>query len=152
MTISEPWPARRFPVRRRGRSANHWETATAGRDGLAPTTFAVGSGGLAWAPARPVPCCPPLSRGQALAHDPQQAAGLVDGGNGESGGLADAQASAIDQAEAAAVDRVGYAAQNASHLGMGKRLRQAPLLREPDLFLKSAQSVPRVSRYKNWIP
>jgi len=76
----------------------------------------------------------------ALAHDPHQAVGLVDGGDGESGGLADAQAAGIYQAEAAAVDRVADAAQNASHLGMGKRLRQALLLGEPDLFLKSAQS------------
>src|SRR5499427_3915819 len=63
----------------------------------------------------------------ALADDPQQAAGLVDGGDGESGGLADAEAAGIHQAEAAAVDRVADAAQNASHLGMGKRLRQALL-------------------------
>jgi hypothetical protein len=51
-----------------------------------------------------------------------------------SGGLADAQAAGIDQAEAAAVDRVADAAQNASHLGMGKRLRLALLRGEPDLF------------------
>ena len=70
----------------------------------------------------------------ALADDPQQAAGLVDGGDGESGGLADAEAAGIHQAEAAAVDRVADAAENASHLGMGKRLRQALLLGEPDLF------------------
>ena len=82
----------------------------------------------------------------ALADDPQQAAGLVDGGDGESGGLADAEAAGIHQAEAAAVDRVADAAQNASDLGMGKRLRQALLLGEPDLFLKSAQSLPRVLR------
>ena len=37
----------------------------------------------------------------ALADDPQQAAGLVDGGDGESGGLADAEAAGIHQAEAA---------------------------------------------------
>ena len=48
--------------------------------------------------------------------------------------------------KAAAVDRVADAAQNASDLGMGKRLRQALLLGEPDLFLKSAQSLPRVFR------
>ena len=76
----------------------------------------------------------------------RDAAGLVDGGDGESGGLADAEAAGIHQAEAAAVDRVADAAQNASHLGMGKRLRQALLPGEPDLFLKSAQSSPRVFR------
>jgi hypothetical protein len=82
----------------------------------------------------------------ALADDPQQTAGLVDGGDGESGGLADAQAAGIDQAEAAAVDRVADGAKNPSDLGMGKRLRQALVLGEPNLFLKSAQSLPRVFR------
>ena len=76
----------------------------------------------------------------ALADDAQDATGLVDGGDGKSSGLADPQAAAVNQAETAAVDRVADAAQNASHLGMGKRLRQALLLGEPDLFLKSAQS------------
>src|SRR5215468_9515019 len=72
----------------------------------------------------------------ALADDPQQAAGLVDGGDGESGGLADAEAAGIHQAEAAAVDRVADAAQNASDLGMGKRLRQALLLGGAGSFFK----------------
>jgi hypothetical protein len=82
----------------------------------------------------------------ALADDPQEAAGLVDGRDGESGGLADPQAAAIDQAETAAVDRIADAVKNAPDLGMGKSLRQALLLRRPNLFLNSPQPLPNVSR------
>jgi hypothetical protein len=73
---------------------------------------------------------PPEAQGAGYCHNP----------------IADAEAAGIHQAEAAAVDRVADAAENASHLGMGKRLRQALLFGEPDLFLKSAQSLPRVLR------
>jgi hypothetical protein len=82
----------------------------------------------------------------ALADNPQKAAGLVDGGDGERGGLADPQAAGIDQAETAPVDRIADAIENAPRLGMGKGLRQPLLLRKPDLFLNSAQSLPSVFR------
>jgi hypothetical protein len=82
----------------------------------------------------------------ALADDAQNAAGFVDGGDGKSGGLADPQAAAVDQAETAVVDRIAYAIKNAPNLGMGKRLRQTLLLGQADLFLNSAQSLPSVLR------
>ncbi len=82
----------------------------------------------------------------AFADDPQEAARLVDSGDGKSGGLADPQAAGIDQAEAAPVDRIADASENTPHLGMGKGVRQPLLLRQPDLFLKSAQSSPSVFR------
>jgi hypothetical protein len=44
------------------------------------------------------------------------------------------------------VYRIAHRGENAPHFGMGKRLRQPPLLREPDLFLNSAQSRPSVFR------
>src|SRR5208282_6669172 len=76
----------------------------------------------------------------ALPDDAQDAAGLVDGGDGKSGGLADPQAAAIDQAETAAVYGMADRGENAPRFGMGKRLRQPPVLGKPDLFLNSAQS------------
>jgi hypothetical protein len=82
----------------------------------------------------------------ALADDPQEAARLVDGGDGKSGGLADPQAAGIDQAETAPMDRIADAIENAPHLGMGKGLRKPLLLRQPNLFLNSAQSLPSVFR------
>ena len=82
----------------------------------------------------------------ALADDPQETGRLVDGGDGKRGGLADPQAAGIDQAEAAPMDRIADAGENAPHLGMGKGLRQPLLLRQPDLFLKSAQSSPSIFR------
>ena len=78
--------------------------------------------------------------------DAQDAAGLVDGGDGKSSGLADPQAAAVNQAETAAVSRIANRGENAAHFGMGKRLRQPPLLGKPNLFLNSAQSLPSVSR------
>ena len=60
--------------------------------------------------------------------------------------LADPQAAGIDQAETAPVDRIADAIENAPRLGMGKGLRQPLLLRKPDLFLNSAQSLPSVFR------
>src|SRR5271165_5454520 len=86
------------------------------------------------------------------ANDAQNAAGLVDGGDGESGGLADPQAAAVDQAETAAVNRIADSAKNAPNFGMGKRLRQPLLLGQSDLFLNSDQSLPKVLRKKNWMP
>lgn len=56
------------------------------------------------------------------------------------------KAAAIDQAETAPVDRIADTIENTPHLGMGKGLRQPLLLRKPDLFLKSAQSLPSVLR------
>src|SRR6202035_2813964 len=82
----------------------------------------------------------------ALADDAQDATGLVDGGDGKSSGLADPQAAAVNQAETAAVYRIADRGENAPHFGMGKRLRQPPLLGKPDLFLNSAQSWPSVFR------
>ncbi len=82
----------------------------------------------------------------ALADDAQDAAGFVDGGDGKSSGLADPQAAAIDQAETAAVYRIADRGENAPNFGVGKRLRQPPLLGEPDLFLNSPQSWPSVFR------
>jgi hypothetical protein len=82
----------------------------------------------------------------ALANDAQNAAGLVDGGDGQSGGLADPQATAVDQAETATVNRIADSGENAPNLGMGKRLRQPLLLGQADLFLNSAQSLPSVFR------
>ena len=82
----------------------------------------------------------------ARASDPQETGRLVDGGDAKRGGLTDPQAAGIDQAEAAAVDRIADAAENAQDLGMGKGLRQPLLLGQPDLFLKSAQSSPSVFR------
>jgi len=70
----------------------------------------------------------------ALADDPQQAAGLVDGGDRKRSSLADPQAAGIDQAEAAAMNGVADGADDTLYLGMGKRLRQAPLLGKSDLF------------------
>jgi hypothetical protein len=82
----------------------------------------------------------------ALADHPQDAAVLVDGSDGKRGGLADPQAAGIDQAETTPVYRVADAIKNAQYFGMGERLRQALLLRKPDLFLNSAQSLPSVFR------
>jgi len=82
----------------------------------------------------------------ALADDPQQAAGFVDGGDRKTGGLADPQAAAIDQAETAAMYGIADRGEDAPHFGMGKRLQQPPLLGKPDLFLNSAQSWPNVFR------
>src|SRR5258708_7843010 len=82
----------------------------------------------------------------ALADDAQDATGLVDGGDGKSSGLADPQAAAVNQAETAAVYRIADRGENAPHFGMGKPLRQPPLLGKPDLFLNSAQSWPSVFR------
>ena len=82
----------------------------------------------------------------ALADDAQDAIGLVDGGDGKSSGLADPQAAAVNQAETAAVYGIADRGENAPHFGMGKRLRQPPLLGKPDLFLNSAQSWPSVFR------
>ena len=82
----------------------------------------------------------------AFADHPQQAAGLVDGGDRKGGGLADPQAAGIDQAKAAAVNGIADGAENALHLGMGKRLRQPSLPGKPDLFLNSDQSTPSVCR------
>ena len=82
----------------------------------------------------------------ALADHAQDTAGLVDGGDGKSSGLADPQAAAVDQAEAAAVYRIADRGENAAHFGMGKRLRQPPLLGKPNLFLNSVQSLPSVFR------
>src|SRR6201985_3064645 len=82
----------------------------------------------------------------ALADDAQDATGLVDSGDGKSSGLADPQAAAVNQAETAAVYRIADRGENAPHFGMGKRLRQPPLLGKPDLFLNSAQSRPSVFR------
>jgi len=82
----------------------------------------------------------------ALADDPQQAAGLVDGADRKTGSLADPQAAGIDQAEAAAMNRVADGADNPLHLGMAERLRQPPLLGQPELFLNNAQSTPSVCR------
>lgn len=82
----------------------------------------------------------------ALADHPQEAAGLVDSGDRKSGGLADAQAAGIDQAETATVYRVTDAIENAPNFGVGERLRQPFLLRKPDLFLNRAQSLPSVFR------
>jgi hypothetical protein len=85
----------------------------------------------------------------ALADDPQEAAGLVDGGDREIGGLADPQAAAVDQAETAPVYRIADAIENAPHLGVGESLRQTLLLRKSNLFLNSPQSLPSVLRQKN---
>jgi hypothetical protein len=82
----------------------------------------------------------------ALADDPQEAAGFVDGGDRKIGGFADSQAAAIDQAETAAVYRIADRGENASDFGMRECLRQPPLLGKPNLFLKSAQSWPSVFR------
>ena len=82
----------------------------------------------------------------ALADDAQDATGLVDGSDGKSSGLADPQAAAVNQAETAAVYGIADRGENASRCGMGKRLRQPPLLGKPDLFLNSAQSRPSVLR------
>ena len=68
----------------------------------------------------------------ALADDAQDPAGLIDGGNGKSSGLADPQAAAVNQAETAAVYRIADRGENPPHFGMGKRLRQPPLLGKPD--------------------
>jgi hypothetical protein len=76
----------------------------------------------------------------ALADDTQNAAGLVDGGDGQCRGLGNPQTAAIDQAEAATMDRIADGRENALDLGMGKRLRQTLLLGQPNLFLNSAQS------------
>jgi hypothetical protein len=64
----------------------------------------------------------------ALADDTQNAAGLVDGGDGQCGGLGNPQTATIDQAEAAAVNRITDCRENALDLSMGKRLRQTLLL------------------------
>ena len=80
----------------------------------------------------------------ALADDPQQAAGLVDGADRKGGGLADPQAASIDQAETAVVNGVADRTENTLNLAMGEGLRQPLLLRETDLFLNSAQSAPSV--------
>jgi hypothetical protein len=82
----------------------------------------------------------------AFADDAQGAAGLVDGGDGKRGGLADPQAAAVDQAETAAMDRVADSGENPPNLGMGKGLRQPLLLGQSDLFLNSAQSLSSVFR------
>ena len=82
----------------------------------------------------------------ALADDAQDPAGLIDGGNGKSGGLADPQAAAVNQAETASVYGIADRGENALRFGVRKRLRQPPLLRKPDLFLNSAQSWPSVFR------
>ena len=82
----------------------------------------------------------------ALADDPQQAAGLVDGGDRKSSSLPDAQAAGIDQAEAAAMNGVADGADNPQRLAMGERLGQPPLLGKPELFLKNSQSTPTVCR------
>jgi hypothetical protein len=76
----------------------------------------------------------------ALADDTQNTAGLVDGGNGQCGGLGNPQTAAIDQAEAATMDRITDGRENALDLGMGQRLRQTLLLGQSNLFLNSAQS------------
>lgn len=59
----------------------------------------------------------------ALADNPQDATCLVDGRNRKIGGLADPQAAGVDQAEAAPMDGIVHAAENALNLGMGERLR-----------------------------
>jgi hypothetical protein len=82
----------------------------------------------------------------ALADDAQGAAGIVDGGDGESSGLADPLAAAAVQLETAAMGRIAHAGENAPHLGVRKGLRQPLLLGEPDLFLDCARSLPRVFR------
>ena len=82
----------------------------------------------------------------ALADDAQDPAGLIDGGNGKSGGLADPQAAAVNQAETASVYGIADRGENALRFGVRKRLRQPPLLGKPDLFLNSAQSKPSVFR------
>ena len=82
----------------------------------------------------------------ALADDPQQAAGLVDGGDRKRSSLADPKATGIDQADAATMDGIADGADNPLHLGMGERLGQTPLLGKPELFLNNAQSTPSVCR------
>ena len=56
------------------------------------------------------------------------------------------QAAAVNQAETAAVYGIAHGGENAPHFGMGKRLRQPPLLGKPDLFLNRTQSWPSVFR------
>lgn len=70
----------------------------------------------------------------ALADDPQQAAGFVDGVDRKSCGLPDAQAAGIHQAEAAAVNGAADGGEDALYLGMRERLWQPLLLGKPDLF------------------
>lgn len=82
----------------------------------------------------------------AFADNPQQAAGLVDGVDWKSGGLADSQAAGIHQAKTTAVNRVVDGTENALHLAMRERLQQPLLLGEPDLFLNSTQSTHSVFR------
>jgi hypothetical protein len=67
-----------------------------------------------------------------------------DGAHFEVGGFRNAQAAGVDQAKAGAVDRIADIGQDAPNLDVGQSLRQPLLLRQPDLFLKRAQSRPSV--------
>src|SRR5246127_4636131 len=124
------WGGRVFP--RLGKRARR------DRVGPCPPTSAAGLRAPPWARARPVPCCP--CRRRAGRHWSCRC------GDGKSSGLADPQAAAVNQPEPAAVYRIADRGENAPHFGMGKRLRQPPLLGKPDLFLNSAQSWPSVFR------
>jgi hypothetical protein len=80
----------------------------------------------------------------ALADDAHQTVG--DGGDFEVGGFRNAQAAGVDQAKAAAVNGIADVGQDAPNLDVGQGLGKPPLLRQTDLFLKSAQSLPSVYR------
>ena len=80
----------------------------------------------------------------ALADDPHHAVG--DGGDFQVGGFRNPQAAGVDQAKAGAVDRITDIGQDTSNLDVGQNLGKPLLLRQPDLFLKSIQSLPSVYR------
>jgi hypothetical protein len=79
-----------------------------------------------------------------LADDPHDAVG--DGGDFEVGGFRNAEAAGVNQAKAGAVDRVADIGQDAPDLGVGQNVGKPLLLWQPDLFLKSVQSLPSICR------
>ena len=80
----------------------------------------------------------------SLADDPHRAVG--DGGYFEVGGFRNPQAAGVNQAKAGAMNRIANIGQDAPNLDVGQSLGKSLLLRQPDLFLKSAQSSPSVCR------
>jgi hypothetical protein len=74
----------------------------------------------------------------AFADDPQHAVGTVDGGDLESGGLADAQAAGVGQREAGLVDGIADWSQQLANLAIRQRGRQPLLTRLANLFLENS--------------
>ena len=89
----------------------------------------------------------------AFADHPQEHLLGVDGGNGQSDGLADPQAAGVNQRETAAIDRMPDRGNQAAAVLIASNVGKAIVIGLADFFLvSSAQSRPRVLTNRNLIP